>query len=128
MQYPKCKKRHEEKEEHEYTRIIKWDEIKDNFPATLKVSPLAMSPHKSRKFRAILYLSFVLKVFSLNMSSVKAETMQLSPPEAIDQIGSVLPRIIEAIANADQDKGDILFTKLDIKDGYWRMVVKEGAE
>ena len=82
------------------------------------MSPLAMIPHKSRKYRAILDLSLELKVFGKRLSSVNAETIHLSPPEAIDQIGSVLPLIIEAVEKSNESKGDILFAKLDIKDGY----------
>ena len=41
-------------------RIVKWEKIKHNLPKHLKVSPLAMIPHKSRKYRAILDLSFGL--------------------------------------------------------------------
>ena len=41
-------------------RIVLWDAIKNDPPAQLKVSPIAMVPHKSRKWRAILDLSFRL--------------------------------------------------------------------
>ena len=37
----------------------------------------------------------------------------------------VLPRLIYAVATALEAQGPILFSKLDIKDGYWRMVVPE---
>jgi hypothetical protein len=39
-----------------------------------------------------------------------------------------LPRLIYAIATAPEAEGTILFSKLDIKDGYWRMVVPEDDE
>jgi hypothetical protein len=38
--------------------LVLWDDIKKNPPKELKISPIAMIPHKSRKFRAILDLSF----------------------------------------------------------------------
>jgi hypothetical protein len=41
-------------------RLVLWDEIKKDPPKELKISPIAMIPHKSRKFRAILDLSFRL--------------------------------------------------------------------
>ena len=44
------------------------------------------------------------------------------------QIRSVLPRMIEALAAALMDRGDIMFSKLDIKDGLWRMVYEELEE
>jgi hypothetical protein len=43
-------------------KVILWDDIKDNPPEQLKISPLAMVPHKSRAFRAILDLSFRLRL------------------------------------------------------------------
>ena len=46
----------------------------------------------------------------------------------MDQIGTALPRIIEAIARANPDEGDIFFSKLDIKDDFWRMVCEAGQE
>ena len=52
----------------------------------------------------------------------------MAPKEAMYQIGSVLPRMIEALAAVPIDDGDIMFSKLDIKDGFWRMVGEEGEE
>jgi hypothetical protein len=43
-------------------KLILWDKIKDDPPPELKISPIAMIPHKSRQFRAILDLSFRLKL------------------------------------------------------------------
>jgi hypothetical protein len=43
-------------------KVVLWDEIKHNPPKQLKISPLAMIPHKSRKYRAILDLSFRLRL------------------------------------------------------------------
>ncbi len=40
--------------------IIGWDTIKDNPPPQMKVSPIAAIPHKSKAFRLILDLSFLL--------------------------------------------------------------------
>ena len=45
-----------------FATIVRWDYIKQNPPSNLKTSPLEMIPHKSRKYRAILDLSFALKV------------------------------------------------------------------
>ncbi len=51
-----------------------------------------------------------------------------APEAAIDQIGTALARIIEALANVDPGQGNVHFSKLDIKDGFWRMVCAEGQE
>ena len=33
---------------HKYTRMVKWGDIKNNIPTKLKISPVAMIPHKSK--------------------------------------------------------------------------------
>jgi hypothetical protein len=117
-----------EKEAQGFAKIYLWEDLKKKLPEALKLSPLAMIPHKSRKYRAILDLSFALRLDGYNLPSVNEATKRCAPEESIDQIGSVLPRIIEALANAPADGGDIMFSKLDIKDGFWRMVCEEGKE
>ena len=113
-----------------FAKIYKWSDLRRKRPNKLKLSPLAMIPHKSRKFRAILDLSFALLVNGSPIPSVNEATRASAPEEAINQIGSVLPRIIEAMANAPptETAGAIVWSKLDIKDGFWRMVCKEGEE
>jgi hypothetical protein len=39
-------------------RVVAWDNIKDDPPPQLKVSPIAAIPHKSKAYRSILDLSF----------------------------------------------------------------------
>ena len=51
-------------------KIFKWEDIKHNPPANLKISPIAAIPHKSRQFRMILDLSFELKVNHTRLKSV----------------------------------------------------------
>ena len=43
-----------EKEKQGFAKIFKWEELKENLPSKLKFSPLAMTPHKSRKYCVIL--------------------------------------------------------------------------
>ena len=119
-----------EKVQQGFAEIVNWDDIKPKLssPAwkNLKVSPLALVPHKSRQFRAILDLSFKLRVFDMELPSVNDATTSTAPLVSMTQLGKVLPRIIETIANAPITGGNILFSKLDIKDGYWRMMVRRG--
>jgi hypothetical protein len=42
--------------------LVQWDEIKDNPPKELKISPIAAIPHKSKDFCSILDLSFRLRL------------------------------------------------------------------
>ena len=92
----------------------------------LKISPLAMVPHKSRKYRAILDLSFSLKIFGMEIPSVNKNTTITAPQHSMYQLGGVLPRLIEAVSRAPADDGDMVFSKPGIKDGYWGMVVENG--
>ena len=117
-----------DKEKQDFAKIYKWDEVKQNPPPNLKLSPLAMIPHKSRKYRAILDLSFSLTIDGYNIPSVNEATNKCAPEEAMNQLGSVLPRVIEALAHAPDEGGDIMMSKLDIADGFWRMVCEEGQE
>ena len=41
-------------------KLVLWDNIKDNPPPQLNISPIAAIPHKSKAFRSILDLSFSL--------------------------------------------------------------------
>jgi hypothetical protein len=109
-------------------KVVEWETIKDNPPEQLKISPLAMIPHKSRQFRAILDLSFRLKLEGGESIPSVNETATLEAPAgAIDQMGHALQRIIHAFAEADPD-AKIFMAKFDIKDGFWRLDCQEGEE
>ena len=82
----------------------------------MKLPPIAMIPHKSRAFRAILDL--------VDMNELSVETM---PSGAIDQLGHSLIRIIHTFMQADND-AEIFMTEWDVKDGFWRLDCQEGEE
>jgi hypothetical protein len=89
-----------EKERVGQCKIILWDDIKDNPPKQMKVSPIAMIPHKSRKYRAILDLSFRLRLKDGGViPSVNENTTLEAPAGAIDQMGHALSRIIHIICS-----------------------------
>ena len=113
----------EAKVENGFASIVTWGEIKDNIPQKLKISPVAMIPHKSRAFRGILDLSFHVRALKEKYKSVNETTTKLAVQEAMNQLGSALRRIIAAVADGQQDGRTFMFSKLDIKDGFWRMVV-----
>ena len=109
-------------------RIVKWNDIRHNPPPQLKISPIAMVPHKSRPYRAILDLSFPVRMKqSGEVPSVNSNTVKTAPRGAIDQIGHVLPRLIHAFASVRES--DVIFmAKWDIKDGFWRLDCEQGEE
>ena len=108
--------------------IVKWNDIRHNPPPQLKISPVAMVPHSSRPFRAILDLSFPVRLSPTSVVPlVNNTTVKTAPKGAIDQIGHVLPRIIHAFAAAEDD-AKIFMAKWDIKDGFWRLDCEQGEE
>ena len=117
-----------EKVKQGYAKLVLWDDLRQNPPGCLKVSPIAAIPHKTRKYRAILDLSFVLQHLRDELAPVNDNTKKQSHPMALDQLGQVLPRLFQLLAWAPGDDGPLMFQKLDIKDGYWRGVVEKGAE
>jgi hypothetical protein len=106
-----------------YAKIVQWKDIKSNIPDNLKISPIAMIPHKSRKFRAILDLSFQMRIKGTKMPSVNSETNIMAPQKSMAELGNVLKRIVHTMAVHYNPTSPFAFSKNDIKDGFWRMVV-----
>ena len=69
-----------------------------------------MIPHKFQKYRAILDLSFSLKINGYSIPSVNEATNKCTPEEAMNQLGSVLPQVIEALIHAPEEGGDIMMS------------------
>ena len=107
-------------------RIISWRELKaKGVPKNLKVSPIAAIPHKSREFRMILDLAFALTINGVKLKSVNDTTNKtLAPDHSMFELGNVIPRIIWLLATAGE-QWPFLMTKVDLKDGYWRLCVNK---
>ena len=108
-----------------FMKKVRWGDIKHSFPKNLKISPVAMIPHKSRSFRVILDLSFNLLFKGKRQSSVNDDTIIIAPQKAMSQLGIVLHRIVHTLATHYHPKYPFKFCKVDIKDGFWRMSVNE---
>jgi hypothetical protein len=77
----------------------------------------------------ILDLSYGFRLVEVDYPSVNDGTTDAKAPmESMAELGSVLPRIIHAMATTPVDSTPFLFAKLDIKDGFWRLVVPEDDE
>ena len=99
-----------------HCKIVKWNDIKDNIPAKLKVSPIAAIPHHSRAYRMILNLSYQLKLHNKRMQSVNDSTdKSLAPQHSMFELGNVIPRIIHAMSAAPDNGIPLLFTKVELK-------------
>jgi hypothetical protein len=117
-----------EKLQTNQARLVPWDDIKDNPPPQLKISPITAIPHKSKAFRSILDLSFRLQLKNGGvLAAVNDTTVKSAPKGAIDQIRECLSHIVHAFAEASKD-ANIFMAKWDINDGFWRMDCREGKE
>jgi hypothetical protein len=53
-------------------------------------------------------------------------TVRLAPDTPVKELGNVLPRILDFMASVPAEE-HIHFAKMDLADGYWRMVVEPEA-
>jgi hypothetical protein len=68
-------------------QIVQWEDIKENPPKELKISPIATIPHKSKAYRSILDLSFWLHLKNGGFLLAVNDTAEKTAPKgAIDQI------------------------------------------
>jgi len=77
----------DDKVENGYAKVVRYSDIKHKLPKKLKISPVAMIPHKSRSFRTILDLSFRLCHLGKLMESVNSATVKQAPAESMIQLG-----------------------------------------
>ena len=83
-----------------------------------------MVPHKSKLFQVILDLSFhSRKGDSSRWHSVNSATTKLAPQKSMSLLGSTFIRIVTTMADHYHMRKPFIFTKLDIKDGFWQMAV-----
>jgi hypothetical protein len=120
-----------------YAQIISWEELARLRPKNLKVSPLAVVPQRNRRGRMILDLAFAVRKGQaaqrgrkrksyydevILQPSVNDTTKRLAPEGPVKELGNVLPRILDFMAYVPSEE-HIYFTKVDLADGYWRMIV-----
>ena len=90
--------------------------------------PIAAIPHNSKDFRSILDLDLSLRLIHKGrVPSVNENSENTAPAGSIDQIGNVLIQLIHAFSESPDD-ANIFQSKWYIKDGFWRLVCREGEE
>ena len=111
-----------------FCRVFLWDDIVRMRPKNLKISPVAVVPQVNRRGRIILDLSFPVYqdidgVMTVTQKSVNDSTVLQAPSQSVKEIGKVLPRLLQFMHDTDPGL-HILFSKLDISDGFWRLIVR----
>ena len=113
-----------------FSEVISLQELQRRNPPNLKISPVALVPQLNRRGQIILDLSFPVrqnagrKMGPILQESVNSTTRPTSPRIPVRMIGRVLTELFEYMAEAP-DETDILFSKIDLSDGFWRMVVRD---
>jgi hypothetical protein len=59
--------------------------------------------------------------------SVNDTTARQAPEGPVKELGNVLPRLLDSMATVPPEE-HIHFSKLDLANGYWRMIVEDGQE
>lgn len=108
-----------------FCKIYSWNEVQRLKPPKLKISPVAVVPQRDRRGRIILDLSFPVR--GMDQASVNETTCKESPPEPVKELGNVILRLFDFMAAVPSSE-IIMFSKIDLSDGFWRMIVQEGAE
>jgi hypothetical protein len=120
-----------------YAEIFTWEELKQLRPKNLKVSPIAVVPQRNRRGRMILDLSFAVRRSrtrgrkrtrddDILQESVNDSTIRLAPDEPVKELGNVLPRLLDFMMTVPAEE-HIHFQKVDLADGYWRMIVEQDS-
>ena len=121
-----------------FSEIVLWSDIRTRLPQHLKVSPLAVIPQVGRRGRLLLDLSFPVQAARPTSKrgrrnwvappplapSVNSTTTQQSPDYPVKELGRVLPRLL-TLMNTVPPEETIMFAKIDLSDGFWRMLVQE---
>ena len=107
------------------------------FPANTKVSRLAVVPQTDRRGRLILNLSAPVHGAALSrqprkpklplQASVNDTTVPAPERSGVDHLGQVLPGLLQYMLDTPSE-WTIHWSKLDLSDGFWRMVVQGGLE
>jgi hypothetical protein len=111
-----------------FCKVYRWDDLQKLRPAHLKISPVAVVPQVGRRGRIILDLSFPVYqdldgVITITQESVNDTTVLQAPSVPVKEIGRVLPRLLQYMQETPV-RLHILFCKLDISDGFWRLTVR----
>ncbi len=112
--------------------------IQHAYLLNLKVSPLAVILQVGRRGRLLLDLSFPSQAARPASKrgqrtwvvppplapSVNSTTIQQLPDYPVKELGRVLPQLLTFMYCVPRKK-TIMFAKIDLSDGFWRMLVRE---
>jgi hypothetical protein len=119
-----------------YAQVVDWSWLKNHLPPQLKVSPIAVVPQANRRGHMILDLSFPVICragkqgrkqrgeHDVMKESVNDSTARMAPEAPVKELGNVLARLLQFMQDVPAEE-HIQFAKIDLADGYWRMIVEK---
>jgi hypothetical protein len=112
-----------------FCKVYLWDNLQKLRPANLKISLIAIIPQVGRRGRIILDLLFPVYqelngVVTITQERVNDTTVLQAPLALVKEIGRVLPCLLHYMRDTPAGL-HILFCKLDISNGFWRVIVRE---
>jgi hypothetical protein len=118
-----------------FSKIVLWEDLQRTRPRNLKISPIAVVPQKDRRGRIILDLSFPVYPVTTNsrkqqapiQAGVNETTVRLAPEGPVKEIGNVFRRVLALLDAAALDEV-VMLAKIDLSDGFWRMIVQEDQQ
>ena len=116
-----------------FVKIIPESALRRHDTQQLKVSRVAIVPQQNRRDRIILNLSAEVKFPATRRKkarihpSVNETTAPAADQRAVKRLGSALHAILRFAFEVDCT-WEILWQKVDLSDGFWRMVVEAGKE
>jgi hypothetical protein len=116
-----------------FSELVMWEDIEGDLPDCFKISPAAVIPQANRRGRLLLDLSFKVRrppqknqrrrrMGEVLAESVNDLTTQNSPSAPVKEIGRVLRRLFQFIAETPEGE-EVLLAKVDLSDGFWRIIV-----
>ncbi len=117
-----------------FVRIVPHDELfGDHTPKELKISRVAVVPQDNRRDRIILNLSADVAMPTSRRSkkrkhpSVNETTVPAEDQDPVQKLGRAVPELLRFMHDVDCT-WEIMWQKIDLSDGFWRMIVEAGEE
>ena len=116
-----------------FVRILTEQELRDERSPELKVSRVAVVPQENRRDRIILNLSAEVQFPRTRRRparthpSVNASTLPAADQTAVKRLGQTGKALLLYAFETDP-AWEINWIKMDLSDGFWRMIVEAGKE
>lgn len=118
-----------------FVKILTENELfGDGTPENLKISRVAVVPQTDRRGRIILNLSAPVETDDTRRKrrrvlqpSVNDTTEEAEDQEPVKALGTAMPALLMFMRDVS-DQWEIDWQKVDLSDGFWRMIVEAGEE